>query len=114
VPKPAPEPVRERLVPPIPVVASAAAAPKAAKAVAKPAPVQPLFQPQAPVNPLAGKVDGLLARANDYVRTAQYDKAIATAESALELDPSSHRARNVLANAKARQMEALRSGTIVE
>lgn len=63
---------------------------------------------------MARKVSTLLQKANGYLDNKQYDKAIATAESALELDPRSGAAQATISNAKARQMEALRSGSTLE
>ncbi|WP_395408817.1 hypothetical protein ACHMW6_15530 [Pseudoduganella sp. UC29_106] len=63
---------------------------------------------------MARKVSALIAKANGYVDSKQYDKAIATAETALELDPRSSAAHAMISKAKARQMEALRSGSTLE
>lgn len=56
----------------------------------------------------------LLAKANGYVENKQYDKAIATAENVLELDPDSSAAHAMISKAKSSQMEALRTGSTLE
>jgi Tfp pilus assembly protein PilF len=63
---------------------------------------------------MAGKVRTLLSKADGYIANRQYDKAMATAESALELDPSSSAARSMISKAKSRQMEALKSGSSID
>jgi Tfp pilus assembly protein PilF len=63
---------------------------------------------------MARKVSALLAKANGYVENKQYDKAIATAENVLELDPGSTAAHAMISKAKTRQLEALRSGSTLE
>lgn len=63
---------------------------------------------------MAGKVRSLLGKADGYIANRQYDKAMAMAESALELDPSSGAARAMISKAKARQMEALKSGSSID
>lgn len=65
-------------------------------------------------DPIAAKVSTLLVKADSYLANRQYDKAIATAESALELDPTRSSARAVISIAKSRQAEALRSGSSLE
>lgn len=56
----------------------------------------------------------LLERAERYLAMAQFDKAIATAGSVLELEPGNRAARALLDKAKARQMDALRAGSSIE
>lgn len=63
---------------------------------------------------IARKVAGLLSKASGYIENKQYDKAIAIGESALELDPNSNAAKTMISNAKAKQLEALRSSSILE
>lgn len=63
---------------------------------------------------MARKVSTLIAKANGYLDNKQYDKAIATAENALELDPRSSAAQAMINRAKTRQMEALRTGSSLE
>jgi len=63
---------------------------------------------------LARKVSTLLSKANGYVENKQYDKAIATAENVLELDPNSSAAHAMINKAKTRQLDALRSGSTLE
>lgn len=60
------------------------------------------------------KVASLLARADGYIGSSQYDKAIATAESALELQPRSTAAAAMVNKAKARQLDALKSGSSLD
>lgn len=70
--------------------------------------------PAAKSDPIAAKVSTLLVKADSYIANRQYDKAIATAESALELDPGNSGARAMISIAKSRQTEALRSGSSLE
>lgn len=80
-------------------------------------PVSQLPQAQAPAelpDVMAKKVTTLLAKADGYIAARQYDKAIATAESVLELEPSSRAASAMISKAKARQMEALKSGSSID
>lgn len=63
---------------------------------------------------MASKVRSLLGKADGYIASRQYDKAMAMAESALELDPSSSAAKSMIGKAKARQMEALKSGSSID
>jgi hypothetical protein len=64
--------------------------------------------------PPASAISGLLRRANGDLSRGQYDKAIATAESVLMLDPGNGQAKALVARAKARQMEALRNSSSLE
>jgi tetratricopeptide (TPR) repeat protein len=73
-----------------------------------------LLPPAAKSDPIAAKVSTLLVKADSYIANRQYDKAIATAESALELDPGNSGARAMISIAKSRQTEALRSGSSLE
>jgi len=96
----------------------ASPAPKAALATRSPSP--PTHQnpvvsaPTARPDLIASKVTTLLSKAGSYLANRQYDRAIATAESALELDPDSSAARSLISKAKARQMDALKSGAALE
>lgn len=63
---------------------------------------------------LADKTGALLARAESYLATQQYDKAVATGENALLLDPDNAAAKALIRRAKARQLDALRSGTSLD
>lgn len=65
-------------------------------------------------DPMANKVATLLSKADGYIANRQYDKAIATAETVLELDPSSTAARAMVNKAKSKQMDALKSGSSLE
>jgi Tfp pilus assembly protein PilF len=105
-----------------------AATPAPAPVVATPQPVKPAKQvkPAAiaktdtPVHApevnetIARKVSLLLSKANGYVENKQYDKAIATAENVLELDPGSAAAQAMISKAKTKQLDALRSGSTLE
>lgn len=133
VPVPPPEKVVEKTVEPAPaaptVLASAPPAPAPAVAtqqLAKPAKPAKQVTPSAiakadtparapEVNEtIARKVSLLLSKANGYVENKQYDKAIATAENVLELDPGSTAAQAMISKAKTRQLDALRSGSTLE
>jgi cytochrome c-type biogenesis protein CcmH/NrfG len=71
--------------------------------------------PVVPVpDPMAAKVANLLSKADGYIASRQYDKAIATAETVLDLDPSNAAARAMVSKAKTRQMDALKSGSSLE
>ncbi|HEY4317845.1 MAG TPA: zinc ribbon domain-containing protein [Herbaspirillum sp.] len=65
-------------------------------------------------DPMAGKISALIAKAENHIANGQYDKAIATAESVLEIEPANKSAKKVIAKAKARQMDALKSGSSLE
>jgi cytochrome c-type biogenesis protein CcmH/NrfG len=65
-------------------------------------------------DPLTQKITALLAKAEGYIGTQQFDKAIATAESVLELDPGNASAAATIKRAKTKQMELLKSGSTVE
>lgn len=62
----------------------------------------------------AAKVAALLAKADAYIASKQYDKAIATGENALVLDPDNASAKALIRNAKNKQLQALRTGTSLE
>ncbi len=92
---------------------TATPAPTSAPASARQA--QAITQPVSDLNEaMARKVSMLLYKANGYLENKQYDKAIATAENALELDPRSSAAHTMINNAKSKQLEALRSGSTLE
>jgi hypothetical protein len=59
------------------------------------------------------KVVSLLARAENYIEIKQYDKAIATAESALELAPDNAAAQAKIKQARNKQFEALKYGSSI-
>ncbi|WP_256941390.1 hypothetical protein [Burkholderia sp. AU33803] len=71
-------------------------------------------RPSAAANSAAPAVDGLLKRAQGDLSRGQYDKAIATAESVLAIDPGNRPAKTLIAKAKARQMDALRNNSTLE
>ncbi|CAB3763987.1 hypothetical protein LMG29660_04888 [Burkholderia puraquae] len=93
-------------------------APTAPAAVAeaprsKPHPIPPVRPPMA-ANSAAPAVDGLLKRAQGDLSRGQYDKAIATAESVLAIEPGNRPAKTLIDKAKARQMDALRNNSTLE
>jgi hypothetical protein len=73
-------------------------------------------QPTSPAVPdaMARNVLTLLSKADGYIGNHQYDKAIATAESVLELDPGNRAAASMINKAKARQLDALKSGSTLD
>ncbi|WP_431229127.1 hypothetical protein [Burkholderia contaminans] len=71
-------------------------------------------RPSAAANSAAPAVDGLLKRAQGDLSRGQYDKAIATAESVLAIEPGNRPAKTLIAKAKARQMDALRNNSTLE
>lgn len=83
----------------------------AAAILPKQAPVPEVTQQ---ANPLTPKVAALLAKADGYISSQQFDKAIATAESVLELDPGNTSATATIKRAKTKQMELLKSGSSIE
>ncbi|RQT15737.1 zinc ribbon domain-containing protein [Burkholderia contaminans] len=74
----------------------------------------PPARPSAAATPAAPAVDGLLKRAQGDLSRGQYDKAIATAESVLAIEPGNRPAKTLIAKAKARQMDALRNNSTLE
>lgn len=95
-----------------------APAPAAPAAVAeasrnKPRPAPPVRAATA-ANPTSPAVDGLLKRAQGDLSRGQYDKAIATAESVLAIEPGNRPAKTLIGKAKARQMDALRNNSTLE
>lgn len=92
----------------------AAQTPAPVRAVA--APPKPRAErtpPPAPA-PADDGMRALLSRAEQYLAQAQFDKAIATAESILALHPDNRAARVLLDKAKTGQLEALRAGSSIE
>ena len=87
--------------------AQAAPAPQRPAPAAKPAAGKPAI-------PADEKSQALLSRAEQYLQRAQFDKAIATAENILDLEPDNRAARVLLEKAKAKQLEALRNGSSIE
>ncbi|WP_244101871.1 hypothetical protein [Burkholderia cepacia] len=95
-----------------------APAPPAPAAVAeasrnKPRPAPPVH-PSTAANSASPAVDGLLKRAQGDLSRGQYDKAIATAESVLAIEPGNRPAKTLIGKAKARQMDALRNNSTLE
>ncbi|HGO6090132.1 TPA: hypothetical protein ACK3Q6_000808 [Burkholderia cepacia] len=95
-----------------------APAPAAPAAIAeasrnKPRPAPPV-RPSTAANPASPAVDGLLKRAQGDLSRGQYDKAIATAESVLAIEPGNRPAKTLIGKAKARQMDALRNNSTLE
>ena len=79
----------------------------------KPRPAPPV-RPSTAANPASPAVDGLLKRAQGDLSRGQYDKAIATAESVLAIEPGNRPAKTLIGKAKARQMDALRNNSTLE
>jgi len=79
----------------------------------KPRPTAPV-RPSTAASPAAPAVDGLLKRAQGDLSRGQYDKAVATAESVLAIDPGNRPAKTLIDKAKARQMDALRNNSTLE
>lgn len=67
-----------------------------------------------PQRDTAEKSAALLARAESYLASHQYEKAIATGESVLLLEPDNAAAGALIRRAKARQLDALKSGTSLD
>lgn len=118
----APLPGQPEIPPPAPahvVKETAAVAPKPL-ALAKPVPpavprrVMPDPADDVAADGLTKKVGALLSRADGYIAAHQYDKAIATAETILLLEPRNRAAPALIERAKTRQMEALKSGTSID
>ncbi|WP_420212703.1 zinc-ribbon domain-containing protein [Burkholderia aenigmatica] len=79
----------------------------------KPRPTPPA-RTAAATAPASPAIDGLLKRAQGDLSRGQYDKAIATAESVLALEPGNRPAKTLIDKAKARQMDALRNNSTLE
>ncbi|MDN7894587.1 zinc ribbon domain-containing protein [Burkholderia cepacia] len=79
----------------------------------KPRPTLPA-RTAAATAPASPAIDGLLKRAQGDLSRGQYDKAIATAESVLTLEPGNRPAKTLIDKAKARQMDALRNNSTLE
>lgn len=121
-PAPAPEPA------PAPVAVPAPLPPEEVEKPAPPiAPFKAAKTQEAKEKPAAkpasqGETDGqmsatantLLKKADGYLSTNQYEKAIATAESVLAIDPNNRAAKALAAKARARQMDALKSNSSLE
>jgi hypothetical protein len=76
---------------------------------------QPKIAKPAPqADPMAGTIATLLGKADSYTANGQYDKAIATAESVLAIEPGNRAAKSAISKAKARQMDALKSNSSLE
>lgn len=60
------------------------------------------------------KVATMLSKGDGYIANQQYDKAVATGESVLVLDPDNAAAKALIRRAKARQLDALKSGTSLD
>lgn len=123
VPAATPAPVeapRPPIEPPAPSVPVVVAAPPVAKPeLPKHVALQPRkdtapVSPPASQNALADKVAALLTKAEGYIANQQYDKAIATGENALVLDPDNAAAKSLIKRAKAKQLDALKTGTSLD
>lgn len=130
-PKPAPAPVAIVPTPvPAPVVASqpvitppaaptppaavppAAAKPAAPAPIAAPAPVHVKLKTPAPALVNSTAISGMLDDAKNCYAQKKFDCAIASANSALRLDPSNAAAKDTLQRAQAAQKQALQSISI--
>jgi len=112
IPEPAPTPSPEPAIAEAPTTAQKpVAVVKSAPSITKNAKTLP---PTGVPDAMSSKIAALLAKANGYIANGQYDKAIATAESVLELDPASTGAKATRSKAKAKQMDALKSGSSIE
>jgi hypothetical protein len=60
------------------------------------------------------KVATMLSKGDGYIASQQYDKAVATGESVLVLDPDNAAAKALIRRAKARQLDVLKSGTSLD
>lgn len=60
------------------------------------------------------KVATMLSKGDSYIANQQYDKAVATGESVLVLDPDNATAKALIKRAKAKQLDALKSGTSLD
>lgn len=79
----------------------------------KPRPTPPV-RPSTAASPASPAVEGLLKRAQGDLSRGQYDKAVATAESVLAIEPGNRPAKTLIDKAKARQMDALRNNSTLE
>lgn len=113
-----PTSVNARQTSPLATLQDNAPAPSEPAAIAaaphvKPRPTPPARTAAATV-PASPAIDGLLKRAQGDLSRGQYDKAIATAESVLALEPGNRPAKTLIDKAKARQMDALRNNSTLE
>jgi hypothetical protein len=113
-PAPAPAPIPAPVVKPAPTVAAKPLALAKPLPPAAPARVVPSLADGAAADGLARKVGALLSRADGYISAHQYDKAIATAETVLLLEPRNGAATALIERAKTKQMEALKSGSSID
>lgn len=70
--------------------------------------------PAESIDPLDSKIATLLNKGNGHIAKGHYDKAIATGESVLALDAGNRAAMGLIAKARAKQLEALRTNTSLE
>ena len=81
-------------------------------ATAPPVPVAPPLPPAAPAGlqpEIAARIRTMLRQGREYKQQLQYDKAIATAESVLMIDPGNRDAKRLMKDAKEGQQAALNS-----
>jgi hypothetical protein len=88
------------------------AQPKRAAPAPRPEGRSALRSPQS--DGLNEKVATMLSKGDGYIANQQYDKAVATGESVLVLDPDNAAAKVLIRRAKARQLDALKSGTSLD
>ncbi|MCB1597242.1 MAG: hypothetical protein KDI87_05980 [Gammaproteobacteria bacterium] len=91
-------------------VATTTAAPEAATAPPVPAASPPPPAAPAGLQPeIAARIGTMLRQGREYKQQLQYDKAIATAESVLMIDPGNRDAKRLMKDAKEGQQAALNS-----
>jgi hypothetical protein len=112
---PAPSVAAPTAILPEPVEKAPAMAPMRSMSAPSETPPQPKIAKPAPqADPMAGTIATLLGKAESYTANGQYDKAIATAESVLAIEPGNRAAKSAISKAKARQMDALKSNSSLE
>jgi len=109
-PTPEPTPAPEAGVTPEPAAATVTPAePAPAPAPATTAPAKAPASPPGLPPEITARIKTLMNQGRTYNDQLQYDKAIATAESVLMLDPGNREARKLMNDAKAGQQAALKS-----
>jgi len=79
-------------------------------AIAEAAVVPPVSAAPAGLQPeIAARITAMLGQGQEYKQQLQYDKAIATAESVLMIDPGNRNAKRLMKEAKEGQQAALNS-----
>ncbi|KAG0188745.1 hypothetical protein DFQ28_004398 [Apophysomyces sp. BC1034] len=93
----------------VPASGSAPNVPAPASAITTAAPPKPPATAPGP-----SPITRLLKRAERDLALGRYDKAIATADSVLELEPGNRQAKALVRKAKAKQIDALRNNSSLE